>query len=345
MSSHSEPASRHSEPASLQALLETSAFAPIHNLGWLRITGEDRVRWLNGMTTNNIAALKPGEGCYTFFLNAQGRIQADAYAWMLEDSILLESEAGGIPTLIAYLDRFIIMDDVELENHSMDGTGLVVLGPQSESLLEQIGFAADLPPMHFAQELWPHDNGPVPVRRIHTDGPLTPHFELWSDPATIGLLAESLRATGAIEATPESLTQLRILAGIPLFGTDIRNTEAARDLPQETAPSGSQSRALHFSKGCYLGQEIVERIHSRGNVHRSFSGFLLTGDLPPAGTTLATSEAPDKPLGELTSIARVGDRILALGYIRREAMERRVPLLYAGGTASVCALPFSLPAA
>ena len=104
---------QHTAPP-LSYLLTRAAFAPIGNVGWLRITGSDRVRWLNGMATNNIAALKPGEGCYTFFLNAQGRIQADATAWMLEDSILLETAADRLPAFIAMLDHFIIMDDVEL---------------------------------------------------------------------------------------------------------------------------------------------------------------------------------------------------------------------------------------
>src|SRR5579863_6817833 len=101
---------------SLSPILTSAAFAPIQNVGWIRVTGSDRVRWLNGMVTNNIAALKPGEGCYNFFLNAQGRIQADATAWLLEDSILLQTAADRIPALIAMLDHFIIMDDVELSS-------------------------------------------------------------------------------------------------------------------------------------------------------------------------------------------------------------------------------------
>lgn len=120
--------------------------------------------------------------------------------------------------------------------------------------------------------------------------------------------------------------------GTPLYGTDIRDKE----LPQETA----QLRALHFSKGCYLGQEIVERINSRGAVHRTFAGFLLTGDLPPAGTPLTADE---KPVGEITSAARIplptGDIQLALGYIRREALDRAATITYPGGTAIAVKLP------
>jgi folate-binding Fe-S cluster repair protein YgfZ len=87
-------------------------------------------------------------------------------------------------------------------------------------------------------------------------------------------------------------------------------------------------RALHFSKGCYLGQEIVERIHSRGNVHRTFTSFTLTGELPQLPAPL---DASGKSAGELTSVIRIGDQIHALGYIRREFST--APLTYPGGTA------------
>ena len=110
------------------------------------------------------------------------------------------------------------------------------------------------------------------------------------------------------------------------YGTDIRNTESAKDLPQETG----QTHALHFAKGCYLGQEIVERIRSRGQVHRQFTQFKLTGSLP---TLPAPLEANSKPAGELTSAAAIGDTIYALGYARREALDTHQPLTYPGGTA------------
>ena len=324
------------ESTSLQALLTAASFAPITGLGWLRVTGEDRVRWLNGMTTNSIQALKPGEGCYTFFLNAQGRIQADAYAWMQSDAILLETaDAVQLSTL---LDRFIIMDDVELaplENRA----GLVLAGPGAAKLLEALELTPELLLGHV---LITTEWQAQPVDVLQTYSPLVPTFELWSDPATIGFLAESLRAAGAPEASSEALNQFRILSGIPLYSTDIRD----RDLPQETTPAGIPSRALHFSKGCYLGQEIVERIHSRGAVHRAFSGFVLSGELPSAGTLLTRDQAPDKPAGELTSVVQLGERRLALGYVRHltlpsaNSAESKL-LAYAGGTATPCTLPFS----
>jgi folate-binding protein YgfZ len=324
--------------AGLPALLSSVAFAPLDSLGWISVTGEDRVRWLNGMVTNSIQTLAPGQGCYNFFLNAQGRIQADATAFTLEDSILLQTQRDRIPALIALLDHFIIMDDVELTNLSPDlgpSTGLVLAGPEASSLLAAIDLTASVPdPLELAHITW-HSNA---VDLIHTHSPLVPKFELWANPTTLALIADQLRIAGASAVTPQDLEHLRILEGTPLYGTDIRD----RDLPQETA----QTRALHFAKGCYLGQEIVERIRSRGNVHRTLSGFTLAGEVPAPGTSLFTADTPDKPIGELTTTARIdlptGPVILALGYIRREALDRGAALHYDGGTATPTALPYPI---
>ena len=123
------------------------------------------------------------------------------------------------------------------------------------------------------------------------------------------------------------LESLRILEGCPKYGVDIRD----KDLPQETA----QAHALHFAKGCYLGQEIVERIRSRGQVHRRFMSFRLTGELPASFP--APLEAGGKPAGELTSAGMVplaeGTELIALGYVRQEALDARQELICAGGVA------------
>jgi aminomethyltransferase len=124
----------------------------------------------------------------------------------------------------------------------------------------------------------------------------------------------------------------RISRGIPQFGVDIRD----RDLPQETG----QSRALNFTKGCYLGQEIVERIRSRGAVHRQFTAFQVEGALPEPGAKIVAEE---KEVGEITSSAILplpsGDRAVALGYLRREAAAKE--LLAAPAKLKPVALPFA----
>jgi folate-binding protein YgfZ len=137
-------------------------------------------------------------------------------------------------------------------------------------------------------------------------------YEVWLAPQDVYKTWEALRAAGAAPVGSEALEMQRIASGLPLYGADIRE----RDLPQET----EQMRALNFNKGCYVGQEIVERIHSRGNVHRKFTGFLVEGAAAiAAGAKIVSSE---KEVGEITSVAVLrkhsGEQTVALGYIRRE---------------------------
>jgi folate-binding protein YgfZ len=332
----SDIATASTSATQLAALLQRAAVSRLDQMGWIRVTGEDRVRWLNGMVTNFIQQ-KPGEGSYNFLLSVQGRIQGDATIFAEPDALLIETASSQVPTLMALLDRFIIMDDVELADITGAQSGLLVAGPQAASLLAQVGLnVEDLEPLTMRSISWNATN----VTIIHAYSPLVPKFELWTSPEGTQKLADALQSAGAAVSKAESLEWLRILEGTPLYGADIRD----RELPQETG----QTRALHFAKGCYLGQEIVERIRSRGNVHRTFSAFRLEGDLPAAGSLL---EADGKQVGELTSVAAIplpentGDKIqFGLGYVRREALDRSVPLLYAGGTAFPISLPFSAAA-
>lgn len=340
--------------AQMSALLTGVAIAPLGDTGWIRVSGSDRVRWLNGMVTNSIQDLAPGEGCYNFVLNAQGRILGDLTAFALPDSLLLETSRSQIPTLLAHLDHFIIMDDVELTDISDQRYGLLIAGPKALCTVQQLGGAprsTSQPPACLSPtiKLMQTAYRDAPVHLILAHSPLVPRFEVWAEPGTIAQIGAELAAIPPVNA--QALERLRILEGTPRYGTDIRNSDTAHELPQETA----QTRALHFTKGCYLGQEIVERIRSRGNVHRTFTGFELTGALPAHGARL---EAEGKPVGEITSVATIelpesaskrakqGALQLALGYIRREALTsaqtRGLTLQYPGGTATPAALPYSI---
>ena len=300
--------------------------------GWIAVTGGDRVRWLNGMVTNSVQALTPGEGAYSFLLSAQGRIQGDATVWAEPERLLLQTSDAQVESLITLLDRFIIMDDVELapaERH-----GILIAGPTAAESLTNIGFPARASKLLKCRDITWQDGS---MTLIHAYSPLVPRFELWSDDeGDITAVCEALIAGGATACGEAAVELLRILEGTPKVGSDIRD----RDLPQET----SQTRALHFNKGCYLGQEIVERIRSRGNVHRTFTTFMLTGATPAVPTPI---EADGKAVGELTSIASqpIDGQRLALGFVRREALERGLTLTYAGGTAAQHTAAEPLPAA
>jgi folate-binding protein YgfZ len=321
----------------LAALLQNAGISRLDQTGWIRVTGEDRVRWLNGMVTNTIQQLHDGEGNYNFLLSVQGRIQGDATIFAEPDALLIETAVSQVSNLMSLLDRFIIMDDVELADTTGSRSGLQIAGPNAASLLTKIGLnVEDFGTFQRRSMQW----NSAEISVIHTYSPLVPRFELWADANTATKLFEALQSAGAVSCDAQSLEWLRIIEGTPLYGTDIRD----RELPQETG----QTRALHFAKGCYLGQEIVERIRSRGNVHRAFSAFRLDGELPVVGAPLETD---GKQVGELTSIAAIplpsdnGAVVqLGLGYIRREALDRAIPIHYAAGVAVPVSLPFSVAA-
>src|SRR5437879_3459335 len=166
------------------------------------------------------------------------------------------------------------------------------------------------------------------------DNPLVESYELWSAPADTRTVWEALANAGATPVSEAAVELLRIAAGIPRYGQDIRE----RDLPQETA----QDRALNFSKGCYIGQEIVERIRSRGAVHRTLIGFEINGPSPSPGAKIQNE---GKDVAEITSIVTVpaesGERTLALGYGRKEWMLPGKEFEAGEAKVRVASLPFS----
>jgi len=333
------------EPNELTVLLHGAGYSPIVDRAFLRITGSDATRWLNGMVSNTIQALEPGEGNYNFLLNAQGRIQGDATIYRDPTAepaeFVLETDKSQIETVEQMLDKFIIMDDVQLAQVLyIDGvvearSGVLLIGAKAPDVFRKvISDRWEQPFMELPKPgtmLRGRANGAALV--IFTPAQASiPTYRVWcEDEKESGLLQEKLLAMGVSMVNPETLEQHRILSATPKYGQDIRNTETARDLPQETA----QAHALHFSKGCYLGQEIVERIRSRGQVHRRFTAFRLTGELPAA--LPAPLQAGGKPAGELTSAALVplaeGPALVALGYVRQEAVDAKLELTYAGGVA------------
>ncbi|HZP17373.1 MAG TPA: folate-binding protein [Terriglobales bacterium] len=294
---------------------------------FISLTGSDRVRWLNGMVTNNVRDLAPGHGVYAFLLNPQGRIQADLYVWHRGDSLLVTTERGQAETVLQIFDRYIIMDDVNVEDVSGKFSAIEISGAKAGEVLAAVFLAQELGPLQFAELGW--KGAQVTVMR--GDNSAAPNYELWVSPEATDSLKSALLRAGAREIHAATFEAFRIASGVPKFGQDIRQ----RDLPQETA----QERALSFSKGCYIGQEIVERIRSRGAVHRTFAGFEVRGPLPPAGAKI---QSGGKDVGEITSIAAVpvasGEQAVALGYLRKEFLAGR-ELSAAGAMVSVVPLP------
>lgn len=282
----------------------------VYDLGWrskIVLAGGDRVRWLNGMVTNNVRDLAPGHGVYAFLLNAQGHIQADLYVFHRGESLLVDTERSQRDKVMQLFDHYIIADDVELADDKVTAVGLT--GPESRAVLERAGIPVPaLAHLQFADVPWQQFS----VTVLHSGEEAKDSWQVWIAPEQVSALWDALVKAGARPTGTSALNFFRISRGIPQFGQDIRE----RDLPHETG----QMRALNFTKGCYLGQEIVERIRSRGAVHRQFTAFLVEGPLPEPGAKI---QADSKEVGEVTSSAilplAAGDRAVALGYLRREA--------------------------
>jgi len=337
--------------------------AAIHDLGWMRrvaVRGEDRFRWLSGMVTNSVNDLFPNTGAWNLVLNAQGRIQGDLTVWREgeelsplrrnsvadtpekpdpdrgtpfagESGLELEIAADQYEKLMAHLNQFIIMDDVELvplgDEQLVEAASIAVVGltgPLANEVLGRLGLPVFAHPMMGQYVEW---NG-IDMRLLRGYGVLAPHYELWVPLSKLASLWRALRTAGATPVGCAALESLRIAEGIPAYGIDI----AERDLPQET----SQMRALHFSKGCYLGQEIVERIRSRGSVHRHLRPLELTGPVPESGTEF--NQQDGSAAGQITSVTELtlagGSRMFALGMVRAEAEAKNQTFSYTAGTAT-----------
>lgn len=317
---------------------ELRAGCGIYDLGYrarISLTGGDRVRWLNGMVTNNIRDLAAGHGVYAFLLNPQGRILGDLYAYNRGDSITVVTDRSQVEKILATFDHYIIMDDVEVANLSEETTALGVAGSKARAVLHAAGLKfPDLQPLQVHEIQCDCDCGCLTCTIVRSDDAAIESYEIWLAPAFVKTTWDALLKAGATPIGAEALELQRISSGIPLYGVDIRE----RDLPQET----EQTRALNFNKGCYVGQEIVERIRSRGAVHRKFAGFIADGVAPIlAGTKII---ADQKEVGEVTSVGSVNiassTKMLALGYIRREVGTHGRELTIGEARATVAKLPF-----
>jgi folate-binding protein YgfZ len=308
--------------------------AGVYALSWrakLIVSGKDRVRWLNGMVTNNVRDLPAGHGVYSFLLTPQGRILGDLYTFSRGEFLVIDTDLSQVESLRAVLQRYIIMDKVEIASGAEQLGSIGVAGPKSTELLNKVGIRGEeLQPLQLVNSTL---NG-VAVTIVRGDLPNVAGYELWFDPVHSDGLWNNLVSAGAVPVGSQAFELFRIACGVPRYGLDIRE----RDLPQET----EQLRALNFTKGCYIGQEIVERIRSRGAVHRKFTGFKIEGPLPAPGTK---AQMNGKDVAEITSAAVLptenGEMAVALGYVRREAVSvgTQIEIGNAKGTAEE--LPFA----
>lgn len=280
--------------------------------GRILAAGEDRKRLLHAMSTNHVQNLEPGQSVYAFFLNAQGRILADAHILCRQDDLLIDLEPETRRKIFEHLERYIIADDVTLEDVTTETAEVAVEGQDAESALQTLG--APTPQALGSFEPW----SDALVLRASATG--EPAWRIIAPAAELPSLLARLAAAGVPQGRDEELEALRLFHGVPRYGVDIQES----NLIQETR----LLHAVHFSKGCYLGQEIVERVRARGQVHRNLVHLRL--DLPSPAARGTKILAGDKEVGEITSSALYGGTVYALGIIRVEYLAQPSSLRVAG---------------
>ena len=286
-----------------QALREQAAWLDLSGRGKIRATGEDRARLLHAMTTQQVEQMKPGDGAYAFFLNAQGRILGDVNLFCFEEHFLLDTEPETRQKLFEHLERYIIADDVTLEDLTGELATIAIEGPQAASVLEKLG--APVPEAPYATRVW----GDRVIARVSSTGPEGFFVFL---PAS-GRPELTAQLAGVPQASAADARLVRIEHGLPRYGEEI--TE--RYLVQETG----QTHAVNFTKGCYLGQEIVERVRTRAQIHRVLRRLEIDALEPPAAGTKLTSGGAGAAEIASAAFSPALAKVVALAYVRVQFAE------------------------
>lgn len=324
--------------AEYRAVRQHVGLSDLSHRGLVRLTGADRQRFFQALVSNDMARLQPGQGCYATLLTNKGRIVADFVVYADTDAYWLDLEPQMAQPFIDAIDFYVIADDVSFSDETAQWGLLSLQGPNATDLLA-LACGQDLPDMPAYAHTTCVLGGQEArlMRRSHTG---ENGYQLLATPTALPQIWDALwqhrdacdlRAVGL-----EALEVLRIEAGIPLFG---------RDMTEETIPvEANLLEAISYTKGCYVGQEVLARIDARGHVNRQLMGLLLEGDtLPQHGDALIT---PERKVGWITSSAYSPalQQNIAMGYVRREvqAPGTHVEVRTHAGTfgATVTTLPF-----
>lgn len=303
-------------PAEYVAFRENAGAIDLSFRSRLCLAGSDRARFLHGQVTNDVKKLKTGEGCYAAITTAKGKMESDVNIFCLADELLLDFEPGLTEKITARLDKFIVADDVQIVDAAPHYGLLSVQGPKAEEAIRALNLFSEIPTRPLVSvkvsdgtlgEIYLAGNP-----RLGGSG-----FDLYVPNQSLGAVADKLiaavKSTGGKPCGWTAFETVRIEAGIPRFGADMDET----NLPLEC---GIESRAVVYNKGCYLGQEVINRVHSFGHVNKELRRLLLSAPLftpPSRGDKLFHD---DKEVGYVTSAATVPHGAnIALGYVRREA--------------------------
>ena len=318
----------------VRAARRSAALFELPERGLIDVRGSDRVRFLQGQLTADVAALDaagPRSGCYALALSPQGRIVVDLHVIARPDSIWLETDAESVPAAMARLAKYVIADDVELVDTGREPSRFGIEGPRAGDLLEA---AAGVCPALAPESAAPLQIAGADVLAAAYGWSGERAFQLFVPRAHASAVGAALRAAaaacGAVEAGPEVLEVLRVEAGVP---------RAGRELGPDVLPAeaGVLARAVSFTKGCYTGQEVVARMESRGRVAHRLVGLAFE-ELPELGAALS---AGGTRVGAVTSAAQSPTAgSIGLGYVRAGHEEPGTRLEVGGAGARVAALPF-----
>ncbi len=270
--------------------------------GLLELRGADRHTFLQGMVSNDVLALAPGASRHAALLDSTGHILADLYVRAFPDALVVETDPACLSTLYETLNKFLIMEDVTLTDVSDQWVILSVLGAGAARLTAL-----------------PGEKRPLSV-------PLALGYDLWLPAAERAAAWETLTAAGALPLDEDAAECLRVEAGIPAWGRELS--------PSVLLPEAGMDDAVSYAKGCYVGQEIVARLHARGHTNRALRRILLAEDapVPPAGATVHVPEdgpEPGREIGRITGAVASpwhGGRSLALAYVRKEYFADGTPV-------------------
>jgi folate-binding protein YgfZ len=306
------------------ALFDTNWHAAI------TLAGPDRVRYLNAIVTNDIKTLSEGSGTLALLLNPQGHVLAELEVYALKEKLLVLTHASVRERTVQTLDKFIIMDDVELDDVTDKLGSLAIEGPKAGAIFSQAtGLAIEgFSEMAFAEVTI----DAIPCHLIRHSHFGFPGAEIVAPREKLSVIWQNLRtAAHAQHGAPigmKALNALRLEAGVPWFPVDFNGTV----IPHEAALEGTH---ISFSKGCYTGQEIVERVRSRGHVNRRRTRLKFSTQVPPPpGTNLRAAGAE---IGYVTSSAfsPAAGTAVGMAYVRRERNAPGSVVEFDGGTATV----------
>ncbi|HXR23894.1 MAG TPA: glycine cleavage T C-terminal barrel domain-containing protein [Candidatus Binataceae bacterium] len=274
-----------------QAIKAGAGYCRLDDRLIIRVSGDDRVSFLHGMCTADIKGMRPGQVAPALFVTERAHIIRDFYVYALADALLLESDRDAWPDVRAHLEKFLVADDVEMEEQE----ALAVIdceGPASAASLRAAGMlTAPLAPWCCAPSDMP-SNGPSELF-AHIPRLGSPAFTILVERPAVATILTQLAAAGLTELGLEAREIVRVERGLARVGIDTNDKTLALEARCEPA--------ISFNKGCYIGQETIERATARGGIKRRLCGLSVLGDRAPAvGASIMLA---DKPVGLLTSIA------------------------------------------